>query len=62
MHSAQLVSNYKSDLLSQKTVYLSQKEEELPIVINPGASFSMTPNLEEFLGPIEACDCAELNG
>jgi hypothetical protein len=22
----------------------------------------MTPNLEEFLGPIEACDCAELNG
>jgi hypothetical protein len=35
-----------------KTVYFLRKEGELPIVIDSGASYSVTPNLKDFIGPI----------
>jgi hypothetical protein len=45
-----------------KTVYFSRKEGELPIVIDSGASFSVTPNIHDFVGPIRPCSRSELNG
>jgi hypothetical protein len=45
-----------------KTVYFSQKEGELPIVINSGASYSVTLNINNFVGPIRPCSTNELNG
>jgi hypothetical protein len=35
-----------------KTVYFLRKEGELPIVIDSRASYSVTPNLKDFIGPI----------
>jgi hypothetical protein len=45
-----------------KTVYFSRKDGELPIVIDSGASYSVTPNLQDFVGPIRECSTKELNG
>jgi hypothetical protein len=45
-----------------KTVYFSRKDGELPIVIDSGASYSVTPNLQDFIGPIRECSTKELNG
>jgi hypothetical protein len=45
-----------------KTVYFSRKDRELPIVIDSGASYSVTPNLQDFVGPIRECSTKELNG
>jgi hypothetical protein len=42
-------------------VYLSRKQDKLPIVIDSGASYSVTPNLQDFVGPIEKCSTNELN-
>jgi hypothetical protein len=44
------------------TIYMSQQEKELPIVINSRASFSVMPKLDNFLGPIEQCSMTELSG
>jgi hypothetical protein len=46
----------------QQTIYFSRKDNQLPIIIDTGASFSVTPNLDDFLGPIRPCTTKELNG
>jgi hypothetical protein len=46
----------------QQTIYFSRKDNELPIVIDTGASVSVTPSLDDFLGPIWPCTTKELNG
>jgi hypothetical protein len=62
--SAKLVqtSYDHADTSSKQTVYISQKKHELPIVIDSGASYSVTPNLDDFVGPIEKAETQELNG
>jgi hypothetical protein len=45
-----------------KVVYFSRKDGELPIVIDSGASYSVTPNLQDFVGLICECSTKELNG
>jgi hypothetical protein len=62
--SAQLVqtSYDQADPTNKKTVYMSRKQDKLPIVIDSGALYSVTPNLADFVGPIEKCSTSELNG
>jgi hypothetical protein len=61
--SATLVQDsYQSNAEAKPTVYISQKRHELPIVIDSGASYSVTPTLADFIGPIEPCSTKELNG
>ena len=43
-------------------MYFSRKEGELPIVIGSGTSYSVTPNINDFVGPIRPCSTTELNG
>jgi hypothetical protein len=45
----------------QQTIYFSRKDNELPIAIDTGASFSVMPR-KDFLGPIRQCTTKELNG
>ncbi len=60
--SAKLVQDdYTSGALAKPTVYISRKRGELPIVIDSGASYSVTPTLADFVGPIEPCSNKELN-
>ena len=47
---------------NSKTVYLSEKDDELPIVIDTGASVSVTPNINDFQGPIRPCELTKLKG
>ena len=52
-----------SYILKQMTVYLSNKGDDLlPIVINTGASISLTTNYNDFIGPICAATITELHG
>ena len=44
-----------------RSVYFS-KNEELPIVIDTGASLSLTPTLSDFIGDIKPCKLKELTG
>jgi hypothetical protein len=44
------------------SVYCSHKEDCVPIVINTGASISMTPFLTDFIGPLRPCATANLKG
>ena len=45
------------------TVYLSRSEQDnLPIVIDTGASVTLTPNVNDFIGPIEPCDLLQIHG
>jgi hypothetical protein len=54
--SAKLVQDdYMSDAFAKPTVYLSRKQGKLPIVLDSGAAYSVTPNMEDFMGPIELC-------
>jgi hypothetical protein len=46
----------------QLTVYLSRDNRKLPIVLDTGASFCITPNVDDFIGPIEPCSTTKLNG
>jgi hypothetical protein len=62
MSAALVQDNYTSNAFAPPTVYLSKKRNELPIVIDSGASYSVTPTLDDFLGPIEPCSTKELNG
>jgi hypothetical protein len=45
-----------------KTVYFSKKEGKLRIVIDSGASYSVTPNVDNFVGPICPYSTTEHNG
>jgi hypothetical protein len=55
-------TDYTSNAFAKPMVYISRKQGELPIVIDSGASYSVTPTLEDFMGPIEPCSTSELNG
>ena len=51
------------ELSRRMTVYMSQQEQDvLPIVIDSGASKSLTPNLQDFVGPIQPAEISSLNG
>ena len=51
------------ELSRRMTVYMSQREQDmLPIVIDSGASKSLTPNLQDFVGPIQPAEISSLNG
>ena len=47
---------------SGPTVYFNDKHEDAPVVIDTGASMSITPNLSDFVTPLHACKITELNG
>lgn len=53
--SAQLIhTRYESaEPPHQKTIYISWKDHELLIMIDSGASFPVTPNLDDFVRPIK---------
>jgi hypothetical protein len=61
-YSSNLVPPKEYDIEQAKTVYFSRKDGEPPIVINSGASYSVTLNLQDFVGPIRECSTKELNG
>ena len=48
--------------MRQASVYLNQSSEDYPIVIDSGASRSLTPNRNDFVGKIRAANVTELNG
>jgi hypothetical protein len=64
MAAASLVDTYQVDYhpTNKPTVYFSRDKRELPIVLDTGASFCITPNVDDFVGPIESCSTSELNG
>ena len=43
-------------------IYVSLRQNELPIVIDTGASVSLTPNEKDFIGKIRPCGIKQLNG
>jgi hypothetical protein len=47
---------------SLPTLYLSRKDNDLPIVINSGASFSVSLTISDFAGAIRPCRTTHLNG
>lgn len=47
--------------LTNPLVYSSTNDNELPIVINTGASYSITPVVEDFTGKIQASNVTDLN-
>jgi hypothetical protein len=48
---------------NRRTVYFSRQEGELPIVLDSGASYSVTPSLDNFLDPTRRpCATKERNG
>ena len=52
-----------SSISKQMTVYLSNKGDDLlPIVIDTGASISLTANYNDFVGPIHPATITELQG
>jgi hypothetical protein len=53
--SAELVPSPAYSIEQAKTVYFSRKDGELPIVIDSRASYLVTPNLTDFVGPIRDC-------
>ena len=44
------------------TVYFSKNELEVPIVIDTGASVTLTPNPSDFIGEMKPCTTTELKG
>jgi hypothetical protein len=44
------------------SVYSAHKDDCVPIVIDTGASVSVTPVLTDFLGPLRPCATANLKG
>ena len=47
--------------LAEPSVYLSNKDDDLPLVIDTGASFCLTPNISDFVSPLQA-NTATLTG
>jgi hypothetical protein len=55
-------SNF-AELSQQMSVYLSSNGDDiLPIVIDTGATISLTPNINDFLGPIRPSTIPDLTG
>ncbi|CAJ1952569.1 unnamed protein product [Cylindrotheca closterium] len=58
-----LVSDALSSADRLRSVYINaDSKDDLPIVIDTGASFSLTPNLEDFVTKPIACGTTSLNG
>jgi len=51
-----------ADLTRNRSVYFSEDLNELPIVIDTGASMSLTPNIKDFRGPLVPSTTNELRG
>jgi hypothetical protein len=49
-------------LTPNHSVYFSNKPGDLPIVINTGASLSLTPIQEDFIGNLKEMPLSKLNG
>ena len=57
------LSGIHSSSTSTPEIYISRDStEELPIVIDTGASFSVTPNVNDFIGQIQPSDLDSLKG
>jgi hypothetical protein len=46
----------------KRSVYFSNRPDDLPIVIDSGATLSLTPNRSDFIGELRPAPMAELNG
>jgi hypothetical protein len=51
-----------ADFTRKRSVYFSNRLNDLPIVIDSGATFSLTPNRSDFIGELRAAPVSELNG
>ncbi len=49
---------YQIEYNQKPTVYFSRDKKKLPIVLNTGASFCITPNVDNFVGPIDPSNLA----
>jgi hypothetical protein len=49
-------------LTRKRAIYFSDLLDELPIVINSGATFSLSPNRNDFIGPLQPSPVNVLNG
>ncbi len=62
LNSTSVTDDY-ADRIAQMSIYLNHAEDRnIPIVIDTGASVSLSPNKSDFIGPIEACTTSELQG
>jgi hypothetical protein len=50
------------DVSSTASVYQGRNNPELPIVIDSGASVSVTPHIRDFCGPLQKCPTKSLDG
>jgi hypothetical protein len=50
------------DVSSTVYVYQARNHPELPIVIDSGASVSVTPHIRDFRGPLQKCPTKYLDG
>jgi hypothetical protein len=50
------------DVSSTASVYQARNNPEFPIVINSGASVSVTPHIRDFRGPLQKCPTKSLDG
>jgi hypothetical protein len=57
-----LTPNELVELTRRRSVYFTNRAEELPIVIDTGASLSLTPVRSDFVGEIHSCDTRDLQG
>jgi hypothetical protein len=62
IRAAANLSGSQPTIPSNVQVYTCKREEELPIVIDTGASFSVTPTISDFCGPIKPADLLSLKG
>ena len=42
----------RQESAAQMSVYISNHSHDLPVVIDTGASFSLTPDIEDFVEPL----------
>ena len=50
------------DFTRKRSIYFSNRMDDLPIVIDSGATLSLTPNRNDFIGPLRPAPMSELNG
>jgi hypothetical protein len=50
------------DVSSTSSVYKARNNPELPIVIDSGASVSVTPHIRDYRGPLQKCPTKSLDG
>jgi hypothetical protein len=50
------------DVSSSASVYQARNNPEFPIVLNSGASVSVTPHIRDFRGPLQKCPTKSLDG